>query len=91
MSTAAPVTSAKAAGEPVDSPLRMYVMKRDGRKEKVLFDKITSRVMKLAYGLNTQFVDPVSVKVKAPLFFPIVLLFLSFQAIRSFSTVGHGT
>jgi hypothetical protein len=32
----------------------------DGRKEKVLFDKITSRVAKLAFGLNTDFVDAVS-------------------------------
>lgn len=31
----------------------------DGRKEKVLFDKITSRVAKLAYGLNQEYVDPV--------------------------------
>jgi len=48
----------------VDSPLRMYVIKRNGMKEKVLFDKITSRVMKLAYGLNTQFVDPVLITQK---------------------------
>lgn len=62
MSIAAPATPVSVRKEdgPVDSPLRMYVLKRDGRKEKVLFDKITSRVMKLAYGLNTQFVDPVS-------------------------------
>jgi len=39
----------------------MYVIKRDGRKEPVHFDKITARINKLSYGLNTQFCDPVSV------------------------------
>lgn len=36
-----------------------YVVKRDGRKEDVHFDKITSRIQKLSYGLNMDFVDPV--------------------------------
>lgn len=31
----------------------------DGRKEEVHFDKITSRIQKLCYGLNMDFVDPV--------------------------------
>ena len=35
----------------------MYVIKRDGRKERVLFDKITARISKLCYGLNAEFVD----------------------------------
>ncbi len=30
----------------------MYVVKRDGRKEPVKFDKITARVKKLCYGIN---------------------------------------
>ena len=30
----------------------MYVVKRDGRKEVVKFDKITARIKKLCYGLN---------------------------------------
>ncbi len=30
----------------------MYVIKRDGRKEAVKFDKITARIQKLCYGLN---------------------------------------
>jgi hypothetical protein len=38
----------------------MYVLKRDGRKEKVQFDKITARINKLSYGLNLEFCDPVS-------------------------------
>jgi ribonucleoside-diphosphate reductase subunit M1 len=36
----------------------MYVVKRNGKQERVQFDKITSRISKLAYNLNTQFVDP---------------------------------
>ena len=30
----------------------MYIIKRDGRRESVHFDKITSRISKLCYGLN---------------------------------------
>lgn len=33
----------------------------DGRKEEVHLDKITSRIQKLCYGLNMDFVDPVSI------------------------------
>ena len=32
----------------------------DGRQERIMFDKITSRIQKLCYGLNSDFVDPVS-------------------------------
>lgn len=32
----------------------------DGRKENVFFDKITSRIVKLCYGLNMDYIDPVS-------------------------------
>ena len=38
----------------------MYVVKRDGRKELIMFDKITARVRKLCYGLNG-LVDPLKV------------------------------
>ena len=38
----------------------MYVVKRDGKKEPVMFDKITARVRKLCYGLN-DLVDPIKV------------------------------
>ena len=41
----------------------MYVVKRDGRREQVQFDKITARVKKLCYGLH-QNVDPVSVAMR---------------------------
>jgi len=35
----------------------MFVIKRDGSTESVHFDKIASRISKLSYGLNTQFVE----------------------------------
>ncbi|MEM6686924.1 MAG: ribonucleoside-diphosphate reductase subunit alpha [Bacteroidota bacterium] len=41
----------------------MYVIKRDGRKEPMMFDKITARVRKLCYGLN-DLVDPVKVAMR---------------------------
>lgn len=41
----------------------MHVIKRDGRKEPVMFDKITARVRKLCYGLN-DLVDPVKVAMR---------------------------
>lgn len=41
----------------------MYVLKRDGRKESVKFDKITSRIQKQSYGLS-DLVDPTSVAMK---------------------------
>jgi len=40
----------------------MYVIKRDGRKESVKFDKITARIEKLCYGFNL--VDPIDVAKK---------------------------
>jgi ribonucleoside-diphosphate reductase alpha chain len=41
----------------------MFVLKRDGRKEPIMFDKITARVRKLCYGLN-DLVDPVKVAMR---------------------------
>ena len=41
----------------------MFVLKRDGRKEPVMFDKITARVRKMCYGLN-KLVDPVKVAMR---------------------------
>ncbi|MEN8789349.1 MAG: ribonucleoside-diphosphate reductase subunit alpha [Flavobacteriaceae bacterium] len=41
----------------------MYVVKRDGRKEPMMFDKITARVRKLCYGLSN-LVDPVKVAMR---------------------------
>ncbi|KAM7507915.1 hypothetical protein LguiA_018368 [Lonicera macranthoides] len=42
----------------------MYVVKRDGRKESVHFDKITARLKKLSYGLSAEHCDPVLVAQK---------------------------
>jgi len=41
----------------------MFVVKRDGRKEPIMFDKITYRVRKMCYGLN-ELVDPVKVAMR---------------------------
>jgi ribonucleoside-diphosphate reductase alpha chain len=41
----------------------MFVIKRDGRKEPVLFDKITARIRKMNYGLN-ELVDPIKVAMR---------------------------
>lgn len=42
----------------------MFVIKRDGRRESVKFDKITARIIKLIYGLNPIYVDPIKVAMK---------------------------
>jgi len=39
----------------------MYVYKRDGRKEDVKFDKVTARIRKLCYGLDSEYVDPIEI------------------------------
>ena len=41
----------------------MFVVKRDGRKETVKFDKITARISKLCYGLNP-IIDPMKIAMK---------------------------
>ena len=42
----------------------MLVVKRDGRRESVKFDKVTARVEKLCYGLNMTYVSPIEVAKK---------------------------
>ncbi|KAI8062316.1 ribonucleoside-diphosphate reductase large chain [Gilbertella persicaria] len=42
----------------------MFVYKRDGRRERVAFDKITARINKLCYGLDMNYVDPVAITQK---------------------------
>jgi ribonucleoside-diphosphate reductase alpha chain len=42
----------------------MYVIKRDGRRESVKFDKVTSRIERLCYGLDPKHVDPADVAKK---------------------------
>jgi len=41
----------------------MFVIKRDGHKEPIMFDKITARIKTLCYGLN-DLVDPVRVAMR---------------------------
>lgn len=42
----------------------MYVIKRDGRRESVKFDKITARIERLCYGLDATYVQPIEVAKK---------------------------
>lgn len=36
----------------------MYVVKRDGRHDRVSFDKVVMRISQLCYGLDVDWVDP---------------------------------
>jgi ribonucleoside-diphosphate reductase alpha subunit len=42
----------------------MHVIKRDGRREDVSFDKITARIKKLCYGLDMRYVEPIEIAKK---------------------------
>ncbi|WP_215236061.1 ribonucleoside-diphosphate reductase subunit alpha [Dyadobacter linearis] len=42
----------------------MYVIKRDGRRESVKFDKVTARIEKLSYGLDSKYIQPIEVAKK---------------------------
>ena len=42
----------------------MLVVKRDGRRESVKFDKITARIEKLCYGIDSNYVEPVDIAKK---------------------------
>jgi ribonucleoside-diphosphate reductase alpha chain len=42
----------------------MHVIKRDGRGEPVMFDKITARINKLCYGLDSKVINPTLVAQK---------------------------
>merc|ERR1711892_512064 len=43
---------------------KMVVLKRDGRAEPIHFDKITSRIEKLCYGLEADYIDPTQITLK---------------------------
>ncbi|KAK2576119.1 hypothetical protein KPH14_007452 [Odynerus spinipes] len=43
---------------------KLHVLKRDGRTEDVHFDKITSRIQKLCYGLDMEYVDPSAITIR---------------------------
>jgi ribonucleoside-diphosphate reductase subunit M1 len=49
---------------PIATMSKMYVLKRDGRHESVMFDKITSRIEKLAYNLDMDHIDPPAITLK---------------------------
>ena len=40
------------------------ILTSDGRRERVAFEKITSRIAKLCYGLDMNFVDPAEIAQK---------------------------
>jgi ribonucleoside-diphosphate reductase alpha chain len=42
----------------------MLVVKRDGRREPVMFDKITARIKKLCYGFDPAVIEPVIIAQK---------------------------
>lgn len=42
----------------------MLVVKRDGRRESVKFDKVTARIEKLCYGLDLNYIEPVDIAKK---------------------------
>ncbi|MEM8566934.1 MAG: ribonucleoside-diphosphate reductase subunit alpha [Bacteroidota bacterium] len=42
----------------------MLVVKRDGRRESVKFDKVTARVEKLCYGLDLNYIEPLDIAKK---------------------------
>merc|ERR1712088_442947 len=52
------IEMAKATGS------KMVVLKRDGRSETVHFDKITSRIEKLCYGLASEYLDIPAITLK---------------------------
>ncbi len=58
------------------SDSKMFVIKRDGRKESVMFDKITSRISKLCYNLDMNFIDPPAITLKVLFIFSKLSLFL---------------
>jgi len=54
----------ESIGATDDEDSGMYVVKRSGKQEPVKFDKITSRISKLCYGLDRKFIEPVKIAQK---------------------------
>ena len=42
----------------------MQVIKRDGSREPLKFDKISNRIKKMTYGLNNDFIDVLEISQK---------------------------
>lgn len=55
------VLSASHIAQADTSSSPMFVIKRDGSKQQVIFDKITRRISNLCYDLDNHFIDPVVV------------------------------
>jgi hypothetical protein len=64
-----PVTDILPTTTNVDKPKSKWddyhIIKRDGRREKMCFDKITERVEKLTDGLDLEFIKPAEIVAKA--------------------------
>lgn len=45
-------------------PSKLYVKKRAGRTETVSYDKITTRILRLCYGLDMTYIDPAQISWK---------------------------
>jgi hypothetical protein len=59
--------AAKSNNQIANKPIKSkghVVIKRDGREEDVHFDKITTRIQRLCYGLNEDYVDPILISQK---------------------------
>lgn len=56
-------------------PRAVYIIKRNGQREDMLLDKITSRIKKLCYGLDKKYIDPaaITLKVRLPPPTPVAL------------------
>lgn len=70
----------------------MQVIKRSGRREEVSFDKITARLRKLTYNLDTNYVNliEVSKKVIMGLYDGVTTVELDNLAAETAATLGYG-
>lgn len=79
----------RKAKQIADKMSRMYVVKRNGQREFVMFDKITSRIEKLKYGLNNEYIDPaaITLKVMAGLYSGVTTVVLDNLAAETAATM----
>lgn len=59
-----PTTMSNSNASNGSDDLKSYVIKRNGKKSPVMFDKITARIQRLCYGLDMNYVDPIKVSQK---------------------------
>jgi ribonucleoside-diphosphate reductase subunit M1 len=48
----------------ITSDSDMFVIKRDERNQKVILEKLNSRIKKLCYGLDMKLIDPLAIALK---------------------------